>query len=180
MVRPFIKPHELTVDLLSCSRTRKIRCDGAKPQCHNCSRRSKNGDDCAYDAVPKRRGPDKTPGARQRVAREGAGSEGGGVVAARRRRRNRNETSNTHSDQTANIDSGSDQPQANPLLSFSNIPLPVIDPQLTGMSHFPTEASVGSNSFQPLPLNVHTDGVALVTPSDSEALYRMTSTQVPT
>lgn len=159
-----------------CSRTRKIRCDGAKPQCHNCSRRSKNGEDCTYDAVPKRRGPDKTPGARQRMAREArAGSEGG--VAARRRRRNRNEAStDTNSDQTANTDLG----RVNPLISFTNIPPPVIDPQLTGMSHFPTQASVGSNSFQPLPLNVPTDAIALVAPSDSEALYRMTSTQVPT
>ncbi|KAF8630832.1 hypothetical protein AX17_005191 [Amanita inopinata Kibby_2008] len=50
-------------------RTRKIRCDGAKPVCHNCCRRSHNAE-CVYDAVPKRRGPDKTPGARQRLARE--------------------------------------------------------------------------------------------------------------
>ncbi|CCM03520.1 uncharacterized protein FIBRA_05654 [Fibroporia radiculosa] len=48
-------------------RSRKIRCDGAKPVCHNCSRRT-SGDACSYDVAPKRRGPDKTPGARQRTA----------------------------------------------------------------------------------------------------------------
>lgn len=47
-------------------RTRKIRCDGAKPVCHNCQRRSDANDTCTYDATPKRRGPDRTPGARQR------------------------------------------------------------------------------------------------------------------
>ena len=48
------------------SRSRKIRCDGAKPICHNCSRRSDQTNPCTYDSEPKRRGPDKTPGARQR------------------------------------------------------------------------------------------------------------------
>ncbi|KAH9922814.1 uncharacterized protein BXZ73DRAFT_91534 [Epithele typhae] len=47
-------------------RGRKIRCDGAKPVCHNCSRRSENPQLCNYDAAPKRRGPDRVPGARQR------------------------------------------------------------------------------------------------------------------
>ncbi|KAG0701405.1 hypothetical protein DFH29DRAFT_927092 [Suillus ampliporus] len=167
------------VACLQC-RTRKIRCDGAKPQCHNCGRRSKNGDDCTYDAVPKRRGPDKTPGARQRMARDARVGSEGDVVASRRRRRNRREMSatNTGSDQTANTDLESDQPQAESLMSFPNIPPPVIDPQLTAMSPFTTEASVGSNSFQPLSLNILTDAVTLVTPSDHEALYRtMASTE---
>ncbi|KAH7106905.1 hypothetical protein BKA62DRAFT_221002 [Auriculariales sp. MPI-PUGE-AT-0066] len=55
------------VACLQC-RTRKIRCDGAKPTCHNCTRRNCN--DCKYDAVPKRRGPDKKPGARQRTVKK--------------------------------------------------------------------------------------------------------------
>ncbi|KAF9485849.1 hypothetical protein BDN70DRAFT_795185 [Pholiota conissans] len=57
------------VACLQC-RTRKIRCDGAKPVCHNCGRRATGGNECNYDPVPKRRGPDKTPGARQRMARD--------------------------------------------------------------------------------------------------------------
>ncbi|KAJ7505151.1 hypothetical protein B0H11DRAFT_1708267 [Mycena galericulata] len=57
-------------------RTRKIRCDGAKPICHNCGKRASGSTECNYDPLPKRRGPDKTPGARQRVARKM--SEGSG------------------------------------------------------------------------------------------------------
>ncbi|KAJ7288164.1 hypothetical protein C8J57DRAFT_1279278 [Mycena rebaudengoi] len=68
------------VACLQC-RTRKIRCDGAKPICHNCGKRSTGGSECNYDPLPKRRGPDKTPGARQRVARRST-NEG-----ERRRRR---------------------------------------------------------------------------------------------
>ncbi|KAJ7069638.1 hypothetical protein C8F01DRAFT_1113449 [Mycena amicta] len=56
------------VACLQC-RTRKIRCDGAKPVCHNCGKRTGNND-CNYDTLPKRRGPDKNPGARQRIPRK--------------------------------------------------------------------------------------------------------------
>uniref|UniRef100_A0A0W0FU75 Zn(2)-C6 fungal-type domain-containing protein n=2 Tax=Moniliophthora roreri TaxID=221103 RepID=A0A0W0FU75_MONRR len=57
------------VACLQC-RTRKIRCDGAKPVCHNCGHRQNSNGKCDYDAVPRRRGPDKTPGARQRMGRD--------------------------------------------------------------------------------------------------------------
>jgi hypothetical protein len=74
------------------SRTRKIRCDGAKPTCHNCGRRSTSGGStCSYDSAPKRRGPDKTPGARQRTARD-TNEEGDGDIVTVRRRRRRLET----------------------------------------------------------------------------------------
>ena len=46
------------------SRSRKIRCDGARPMCFNCTHRATGR--CEYDAVPKRRGPDRMPGSRQR------------------------------------------------------------------------------------------------------------------
>ncbi|KAJ3521201.1 hypothetical protein NM688_g9048 [Phlebia brevispora] len=69
-------------------RTRKIRCDGAKPTCHNCSRRTANGSEpltpCQYDAAPKRRGPDKNPGSRQRLTTQEI-TEGGKVRRRRRR-----------------------------------------------------------------------------------------------
>lgn len=55
----------------SKSRNRKIRCDGAKPTCHNCTRRKNLTGPCCYDPAPKRRGPDRNPGARQRLARDG-------------------------------------------------------------------------------------------------------------
>ncbi|KAI0771263.1 hypothetical protein BD413DRAFT_476321 [Trametes elegans] len=64
---------------LQC-RGRKIRCDGAKPICHNCSRRTENPQLCSYDTAPKRRGPDRVPGARQRSA------AGPGEKPRRRRR----------------------------------------------------------------------------------------------
>ncbi|PFH53893.1 hypothetical protein AMATHDRAFT_186506 [Amanita thiersii Skay4041] len=66
-------------------RLRKIRCDGAKPVCHNCSRRASNSE-CIYDAIPKRRGPDKTPGARQRLIRDYHDELNGPEHRPRRRR----------------------------------------------------------------------------------------------
>lgn len=35
----------------------RFRCDGARPRCHNCTRRDEEG--CSYDAALKRRGPGK-------------------------------------------------------------------------------------------------------------------------
>lgn len=110
------------------------------------------------------------------------GSEGD-LAASHRRRRKRREVSatNTLSDQPANTDLESDLPQPESLISFPTILQSVIDPQLTAMSPFPVDGPAGSNSFQPLPLNVLTDAVTLVAPSDNEALYRtLTSTEVPT
>lgn len=77
------------LNLMTLSRTRKIRCDGAKPTCHNCGRRAGGGGGCTYDAAPKRRGPDKTPGARQRTVRDPSNDPDtdGGAVRRRRRRR---------------------------------------------------------------------------------------------
>ncbi|KAF8908985.1 hypothetical protein CPB84DRAFT_1843323 [Gymnopilus junonius] len=68
-------------------RNRKIRCDGAKPVCHNCGRRTNGNSECNYDPVPKRRGPDRTPGARQRTGRDML--DGIDSVLSRRRRRTR-------------------------------------------------------------------------------------------
>ncbi|KAI0058726.1 hypothetical protein BV25DRAFT_1810152 [Artomyces pyxidatus] len=48
-------------------RSRKIRCDSTRPECNNCLRRS---NECIYDVVPKRRGPDKRPGTRQRSCKK--------------------------------------------------------------------------------------------------------------
>jgi hypothetical protein len=51
----------------SFSRSRKIRCDSTRPVCNNCTRRCST---CEYDAAPKRRGPDKRPGTRQRTCKK--------------------------------------------------------------------------------------------------------------
>jgi hypothetical protein len=49
------------------SRSRKIRCDSTRPNCQNCVKR---GNECVYDKVPKRRGPDKRPGTRKRSCKK--------------------------------------------------------------------------------------------------------------
>ena len=56
------------------SRSRKIRCDSTRPKCQNCLKR---GNECVFDKVPKRRGPDKRPGTRKRSCkkRQSDGSE---------------------------------------------------------------------------------------------------------
>ncbi|KAI0291612.1 hypothetical protein B0F90DRAFT_1671449, partial [Multifurca ochricompacta] len=48
-------------------RSRKIRCDSTRPKCQNCHKR---GNECLYDKVPKRRGPDKRPGTRKRSCKK--------------------------------------------------------------------------------------------------------------
>ncbi|KAH9993709.1 hypothetical protein BJV74DRAFT_770667 [Russula compacta] len=63
-------------------RARKIRCDGAKPVCYHCSQRGGN-EQCSYDALPKRRGPDRIQGARIRGTES---KEDDGPPRRRRRR----------------------------------------------------------------------------------------------
>ena len=64
----FIKTLIMTcIPLPVISRSRKIRCDSTRPVCNNCARRS---NECEYDLVPKRRGPDKRPGTRQRSCKK--------------------------------------------------------------------------------------------------------------
>ncbi|KAF8153666.1 hypothetical protein BJ912DRAFT_1014320, partial [Pholiota molesta] len=60
---------EISSVVIACRqcRSRKIRCDSTRPVCNNCVRRS---NPCEYDAVPKRRGPDKRPGTRQRSCKK--------------------------------------------------------------------------------------------------------------
>jgi hypothetical protein len=69
MVRPIsiVSRLEVSLSVLS-SRGRKIRCDGAKPVCYHCLQRDGN-DQCTYDSLPKRRGPDRVQGARTRGTR---------------------------------------------------------------------------------------------------------------
>ena len=158
------------------SRTRKTRCDGAKPACHNCTRRAKQTDPCLYDTAPKRRGPDKTPGARQRMAREALQECETDAVASRRRRRKRHDTA-----------SPPPQPQLRPPPT-SPTPLPplkqpslVLDPQLADMPPFrPTPAA----STPPLPPGSSLTGSASFLsdplPVLPDALYHMTTSQVLT
>ncbi|KAG6330724.1 hypothetical protein ID866_8364, partial [Astraeus odoratus] len=135
-------------------RTRKIRCDGAKPACHNCVHRTKADDECSYDAAPKRRGPDKVPGARQRVAREARGEgsalDAGTNVAGVRRRRRRGDEDTTHgssraiSEDASGVDEGfssSTTPLALPSLRSPSF---VLDSQLSATPPYADEASSSS------------------------------------
>lgn len=154
------------------SRTRKIRCDGTKPTCHNCTRRAGPSDPCVYDAAPKRRGPDKTPGARQRMARQVRQQSDADTVASPRRRRRR-------------YDSPSTQPQfcPSPTSAHPLAPLevpPVLDPQLVDMPPFHSDPAASppplhlgltaSGPFTSIPFSVLPDGT----------VYHMTSSQVLT
>lgn len=132
-------------------RTRKIRCDGAKPACHNCVRRAKADDECTYDTAPKRRGPDKRPGARQRVSRETGtdcasevGTSSGNPVRRRRRRRDEDDANNGGSTGFSDDASGRDEgiggvaTSSAPALALPSIRPPslVLDPQLSDMTTF--------------------------------------------
>ncbi|KAJ7676664.1 hypothetical protein DFH06DRAFT_1317282 [Mycena polygramma] len=70
-VQPVRRTTSTTVIACRQCRSRKIRCDSTRPHCSNCSRR---GDQCEYDPAPKRRGPDKKPGTRQRRSKKRAES----------------------------------------------------------------------------------------------------------
>ncbi|KAI0028447.1 hypothetical protein K488DRAFT_89741 [Vararia minispora EC-137] len=60
---------EISNVVIACRqcRARKIKCDSTRPACHNCLRRN---NPCEYDAQPRRRGPDKRPGTRQRSCKK--------------------------------------------------------------------------------------------------------------
>ncbi|OJA20523.1 hypothetical protein AZE42_01595 [Rhizopogon vesiculosus] len=83
---------EISNQVIACRqcRARKIRCDSTRPICHNCVRRS---NECQYDAAPKRRGPDKKPGTRQRSCkkRPADGSAPPSVPPKRKRAGGRND-----------------------------------------------------------------------------------------
>ena len=139
------------------SRTRKIRCDGAKPACHNCVRRAKADDECSYDVAPKRRGPDKVPGARQRIAREARmeGSVDSGMSTGRRRRRRDGGDANENSTAVSEDASGRDEDpggaahSTSPALTLPPLRPPslVLDVQLSNIAPFP--GSTGSSMGVP-------------------------------
>jgi len=97
------------------SRARKIRCDSTRPGCDNCARRSSQ---CEYDAVPKRRGPDKRPGTRRRSCKKRP-VDGEETPAARKRRKA--ETEDERSDGNDEIIRPSGEPSYH--LSASPVPL---------------------------------------------------------
>lgn len=132
------------------SRTRKTRCDGAKPVCHNCGRRTNGNNECNYDPIPKRRGPDKTPGARQRMARD-VRNEIDNSYSTRRRRRARDISTSanqtTHEERPASQSSIPESPPSDKRASGSSIPL-TLSPGLHADIH-PT------SDFVPFPSRPH-------------------------
>ncbi|KAF7422529.1 hypothetical protein PC9H_010685 [Pleurotus ostreatus] len=53
-------------------RGRKLRCDGGRPSCYNCTQRNK---ECFYEAQPRRRGPGRAPkGSKSRRLESGTAS----------------------------------------------------------------------------------------------------------
>ena len=139
------------------SRTRKIRCDGAKPACHNCARRTTGSNECNYDPVPKRRGPDKMPGARQRLARDLKKERSPGGPVRRRRRVNETVSLNGNITEDYQTDSPSaDDPRRSAtsdlLTPLSTLALPISD-RLHSPDNFvhvpPLESSSSVSSISP-------------------------------
>ncbi|KAG8801909.1 hypothetical protein FRC17_006528 [Serendipita sp. 399] len=116
------------------TRSRKTKCDGLKPVCTNCIKREfapgpayqhllpetekyklANGI-CLYDIQPKRRGPDRTPGAR--VRKKARDEPTGQETVPRRRRRNLNDASSgalVESESQHLSSSGHSRPDPTPL-----------------------------------------------------------------
>ena len=127
------------------SRGRKIRCDGAKPACHHCCQRAGN-EQCTYDPLPKRRGPDRVQGARTRAPRPG---EGDAAPPRRRRRRPATVDQGAAPPQEAGSSYGIEQSSvtANPsALDTLGDPVPDFHQESTAASNRSLEVNV----FQPL------------------------------
>lgn len=153
----------LTLSLYS--RTRKIRCDGAKPACHNCSRRTTGSkDECSYDPVPKRRGPDKTPGARQRMARDSRGDS----EAPSAKRRRRRDTSAT--DVTSVSASSSGSGPMTPRVEFSAV---------QSIALAPPPGSIDHSSYSPPPDAFPATSAYARSYSPSCACHGLVSSQCP-
>jgi hypothetical protein len=107
---PTTQGHARSRVYVACTecRIRKIRCDGAKPMCHHCCQRGGN-ELCSYDALPKRRGPDRVQGSRTRGARP---KEGDGEPPRRRRRRTATVRQDTTPPEVAGNSYGIQQPLA--------------------------------------------------------------------
>jgi hypothetical protein len=108
------------------------------------------GATCLYDSAPKRRGPDKTPGARQRTARD-TNQDGDTDISVRRRRRKQDAASpstggvRSTSRRGANDSSERQSPIDMPSLA-SSIPVTPISP----LSDEPSDAWRGLEQAQVL------------------------------
>ncbi|KZT12056.1 uncharacterized protein LAESUDRAFT_641362 [Laetiporus sulphureus 93-53] len=166
-------------------RGRKIRCDGARPSCYNCSRRSDDNVLCTYDAAPKRRGPDKTPGARQRVV-SGCGAD---QDQPRRRRRHPPDVPVKVDGEEAASGAVSNEASPSRKAHSATPPLPThnLSPSLTLRplpSHLESAGSRGAyaRSHQLTPIVIPTPNIGPAHHSPEGVLYSQVSpyTPVPT
>ncbi|KIK27597.1 hypothetical protein PISMIDRAFT_8021 [Pisolithus microcarpus 441] len=126
-------------------RARKIRCDSTRPICHNCVRRS---NECQYDAVPKRRGPDKRPGTRQRSCKKRP-ADGSAPVPPSKRKKAGSSTGNARTDVQAQR-SGLDHNIMSTQQDAGNQPpLPVLSPRHPEFSSAQLRTLPDSYSTQP-------------------------------
>lgn len=139
----------------SSSRGRKIRCDGAKPVCYHCCQRGGN-EQCSYDTLPKRRGPDRVQGARTRGPKP---KEGDGERPRRRRRRPATVDQDATPPQEAGSSYGIERPLATAdpsALETLGDPVPDVHRQNAEASNPSLEISV----FQPLESGVRLSSAA--------------------
>lgn len=154
----------LSSTLSFSSRVRKIRCDGAKPVCFHCCQRGGN-EQCSYDTLPKRRGPDRVQGARTRGTRP---KEGDGVPPRRRRRRTATVDQDTAPPEAGSSD-GTKRPPVTgnaPAPDILGEPVPDVHQQYAGVPNIPLEVSV----FQSLGSGVRFNSTASHDPT--LALYQ--------
>lgn len=154
----------LSSTLSFSSRVRKIRCDGAKPVCFHCCQRGGN-EQCSYDTLPKRRGPDRVQGARTRGTRP---KEGDGVPPRRRRRRTATVDQDTAPPEAGSSD-GTKRPPVTgnaPAPDILGDPVPDVHQQNAGTPNIPLEVSV----FQSLGSGVRFNSTASHDPT--LALYQ--------
>lgn len=109
---------EISNVVIACNqcRSRKIRCDSKRPTCNNCARRSNA---CIYDAVPKRRGPDKHPGTRQRRPKKRILGESVSTSTTTKRRRT---SADEHLDSQASMATNIKNDKDRPIDSHTHIP----------------------------------------------------------
>ncbi|EIW63043.1 uncharacterized protein TRAVEDRAFT_69195 [Trametes versicolor FP-101664 SS1] len=94
-IRVYVACHEC--------RSRKIRCDGAKPICVQCQKRPPTSGACSYDAAPNRKGHDRRG--------KGTSRSAPGPSAAKRRRTGAGLAPSDHADQSrSSSESDTEQP----------------------------------------------------------------------
>ncbi|KAH9855245.1 hypothetical protein C2E23DRAFT_883200 [Lenzites betulinus] len=117
-IRVYVACHEC--------RTRKIRCDGAKPICVQCQKRPAASGVCSYDAAPNRKGYDRRGKGTSRAAR--------GAKSAKRQRTEANVEDASPSDSVVQSRDSTDteQPASTPPSNIASGPEHSVSPLVPG------------------------------------------------